>query len=121
MRAIRRSCRRSTGPRLGGQRRSYVAVKVDVGGQPLLVVGAHLEDRSVEQIQALRAIVGDTTPAVIAGDLNLHPDEPEVSELDGLVDVVEATGDRCRPSSAEPIRPCDRPDWILIVKVMTVQ
>ncbi len=113
----------STGylPDVGGQRRSYVAVNVDVGGQPVLVVGAHLEDRSVEQIQALRAIVGDTTPAVIAGDLNLHPDEPEVSELDGLVDVVEATGDRCRPSSAEPIRPCDRPDWILLAPGLTVQ
>jgi endonuclease/exonuclease/phosphatase family metal-dependent hydrolase len=101
-------------PDVGGQRRTYVAVQIDVAGRPLLVVGSHLEDRSAPQIQALRAVVGTTTPAVIAGDLNLHPDEPEVAELEGLIDVVEATGDRCRATSAEPVRPCDRPDWILL-------
>ncbi|HEY5134299.1 MAG TPA: endonuclease/exonuclease/phosphatase family protein [Candidatus Nanopelagicales bacterium] len=107
-------------PDVGGQRRSYAAARIDVAGKPLLVVGSHLEDRSAPQIQALRAVVGSTTPAVIAGDLNLHPDEPEVAELAGLVDVVEATGDRCRATSAQPIRACDRPDWILLTTGLEV-
>ncbi len=108
-------------PYVGGQHRSYLAVRVDVSGQPLLVVGAHLEDRSADQIDALRHVMGSTQPAVIAGDFNLHPDEPEVSALAGYTDVVAATGDRCRPTSAEPVRACDRPDWIMVTDDVSVK
>ena len=85
----------STGmlPDVGGQHRSYVAVRVDVAGRPLMVLGTQLEDRSAVQIRALRGIVGTTTPAVIVGDLNLHPDEPEVTELNGLVVAALDVGD----------------------------
>ncbi len=109
-------------PDVGGQRRSYLAVDVDVAGTPLRVVGSHLEDASVEQMTALLDVVGTTTPAVLAGDMNTWPDLPEAATLTstGLVDVVAATGDKCRSTSAQPARPCDRPDWILVTDDLAV-
>lgn len=109
-------------PDVGGQRRSYVAVDVDVAGTPLRIVGSHLEDASVEQMSALLDLVGTTSPAIVAGDLNTWPDLPEAATLTstGLVDVVAATGDKCRTTSAQPTRACDRPDWILTTDDITV-
>ncbi len=109
-------------PDVGGQRRSYLAVDVDVAGTPLRVVGSHLEDASNVQMTALLDVVGTSTPAVLAGDMNTWPDLPEAATLTstGMVDVVAATGDRCRSTSAQPTRPCDRPDWILVTDDITV-
>ncbi|MFC6236464.1 endonuclease/exonuclease/phosphatase family protein [Longivirga aurantiaca] len=109
-------------PDVGGQRRSYIAVMVDVGGSPLLVVNSHLEDRSVPQIEALLAVAGDTSPAVVLGDLNTWPDLEEAAAFTatGLVDVVDASGDVCRTTSAQPTRPCDRPDWILVTPDLAI-
>jgi endonuclease/exonuclease/phosphatase family metal-dependent hydrolase len=115
---------RSTGylPDVGGQRRSYVAVDVDIAGTPVLVVGSHLEDRSIEQMNAVLDVVGDEQPAILLGDINTWPDLPEAATLTstGLVDVVDATGDVCRTTSAQPTRPCDRPDWILVTDDLTI-
>jgi endonuclease/exonuclease/phosphatase family metal-dependent hydrolase len=109
-------------PDAGGQRRSYIAVTVDVAGTPLLVVNGHLQDRSVPQIDALLGVAGSTRPAVVLGDFNTWPDLPEAQAFTatGLVDVVAATGDRCRTTSAQPTRPCDRPDWILVTPDMRI-
>lgn len=109
-------------PDAGGQRRSYIAVTVDVAGTPLLVVNGHLQDRSIPQIDALLGVAGSTRPAVVLGDFNTWPDLPEAQAFTatGLVDVVAATGDRCRTTSAQPTRPCDRPDWILVTPDMRI-
>jgi endonuclease/exonuclease/phosphatase family metal-dependent hydrolase len=101
----------------GRQGRSYLAVWVDVGGRPLLVVGAHLETDDVAQIEALLRVWGGATPAVIAGDLNMQRDDVvNVRRFTGagLVDAESATGDPCRTTSAEPTSSCDRVSWVFV-------
>jgi endonuclease/exonuclease/phosphatase family metal-dependent hydrolase len=58
--------------------------------------------------------VGPVAPLVVAGDMNIAPDDPEVALFTdaGLIDAVAATGDPCRTTSAEPTSDCDRPDWV---------
>ncbi len=48
--------------------------------------------------------------------MNIAPGDPEIALFTdaGLVDVVGATGDECRTTSAEPTSDCDRPDWVFI-------
>jgi endonuclease/exonuclease/phosphatase family metal-dependent hydrolase len=102
----------------GKQARSYLAVHVDVGGdEPLLVIGTHLESDDVAQIEAILEVLGDASPAIVAGDLNMQPDdEANVRRFTdaGLVDAEEATGDPCRTTSAEPTSPCYRVSWVFV-------
>ena len=108
----------------GPQHRSYLAVRLDVGSRELLVIDAHLERRFEDpatrrrQITTLLDVWGGETPAVIAGDMNLQPDEDDVQLfLDaGLVSVQDEIGDPCEPTAAEPDpdEPCDRVDWIFV-------
>lgn len=99
----------------GSQGRSYLWVELDAPGGPLQLVATHLHSRSVPQIEAVLGL-GAPIPLVLAGDMNVAPDDPEVAlfEAAGLVDVVGASGDPCRTTSAEPTRPCDRPDWVFV-------
>ncbi len=103
-------------PKDGTQDRSYLWVRVDTPSGPLDIVGTHTQTRSVEQLTALLEAIGDTTPLVLAGDMNVHPNDPEVMLFTdaGLVDVVGLTGDPCRTTSAEPTSSCDRPDWVFV-------
>ncbi len=99
------------------QRRSYLAVRVDVSGTPLILVDAHLEGDSTAQIEALLGAWGGATPAVVAGDMNMEvSDQSDVRRFTdaGLRDVERATGDPCRATSAEPTSGCDRPSWMLV-------
>lgn len=99
------------------QRRSYVAIVVNVPDGPLVVVDTHLEGGSAEQIHALLDAWGGAVPAVVAGDMNMTlSDEAEVSLFTdaGLTDVESATGHPCRTTSAEPTSTCDRPSWIFV-------
>jgi endonuclease/exonuclease/phosphatase family metal-dependent hydrolase len=100
----------------GTQRRSYIMVDVATAQGPLAVVATHLHSRSVPQITALLDAVDGRMPAVIAGDMNFAPDDPEVALFTeaGFIDVVGATGDPCRTTSAEPTSACDRPDWVFV-------
>jgi endonuclease/exonuclease/phosphatase family metal-dependent hydrolase len=101
------------------QRRSYVAIGVNVADGPLVVVDAHLEGGSAEQIDALLDAWGGAVPAAVAGDMNMKlTDEAEVSLFTdaGLTDVESATGDPCRTTSAEPTSTCDRPSWIFVTE-----
>jgi endonuclease/exonuclease/phosphatase family metal-dependent hydrolase len=60
----------------GKQPRSYLAVRIDAGGgRPVLVVAAHLETDDVAQIEALLDVWGGASPAIVAGDLNMQPDD----------------------------------------------
>lgn len=99
------------------QTRSYVAVRVDVAGTGLVVVGMQLETRSPEQITALLDAWGGASPAIVAGDPNIKPvDDTEVELFTdaGLADAATLTGNGCDTTSAEPTGPCDRPDWVLV-------
>jgi endonuclease/exonuclease/phosphatase family metal-dependent hydrolase len=103
-------------PRDGTQDRNYVWVAIETPTGEINVVGTHTQTRSTAQITALLDAVGTATPLVLAGDLNVHPDDPEITLFTdaGLIDVVESTGDPCRTTSSEPTSDCDRPDWVFI-------
>jgi endonuclease/exonuclease/phosphatase family metal-dependent hydrolase len=103
-------------PKDGSQERSYVMVELATSAGPVTVVGTHLHSRSVPQVNALLDAVGDRTPVVVAGDMNIAPTDPEVALFTdtGLIDVIGATGDPCRTTSAEPTSSCDRPDWVFV-------
>lgn len=100
-------------PHAGSQARSYLLAAVEVGDVDLTVLATHLE-RSEAQIDAVLEVLGDRRPAVLAGDLNVDPGDELLGAFDGLVDVVDATGDACRTTSAEPTSACDRPDWVFV-------
>jgi endonuclease/exonuclease/phosphatase family metal-dependent hydrolase len=111
----------------GPQQRSYLTVRVDVGpGEGLLVIDTHLERRFDDpetrrtQIATLLEVWGGEQPAVVAGDMNLQPDEDDVRLfLDaGLVSVQDQIGDPCEPTATEPDpeEPCDRVDWIFVTQ-----
>jgi len=108
----------------GKQRRSYLAVVVEVGDVPLTVVGTHLEADSPEQIEAVLDVWGGASPAVIAGDMNLQLDDEAAVDLfrdAGLVDASGATGDPCRTTSAQPTSPCDRTDWVWLTPDLEIR
>ena len=107
----------------GPQQRSYIMTRLDTGnGRDLTVIGTHLQESAgdpatrTNQIDTLLDVWGGASPAVVAGDMNLQPDEEDVQRfLDaGLVSVQDEIGDPCEPTAfePEPDKPCDRPDWV---------
>jgi len=107
----------------GPQQRSYLALLLDAGGgQELSVIATHLQESSGDpetrerQILSLLEVWGGASPAIIAGDMNMQPDEDDVQLFleAGLVSVQDRIGDPCEPTAFEPKpdKPCDRPDWI---------
>ena len=103
-------------PKDGSQERAYVLVRFEVGGTPVYLAATHLHPRSTTQVNALLEAVTGLSPLVVAGDMNIAPDDPEVALFTeaGLIDTVAATGDVCRTTSAEPTSDCDRPDWVFV-------
>ncbi|MFW2336544.1 endonuclease/exonuclease/phosphatase family protein [Ilumatobacter sp.] len=103
-------------PNDGVQERGYAIVLIEVPGDDLTVAVAHTHSRSAVQVAALLEAVDADSRLVIAGDMNIAPDDPEVAMFTdaGLIDTVGATGDPCRTTSAEPTSGCDRPDWVFI-------
>ena len=103
-------------PNDGVQERGYAVVRVEVPGDDLTVAVAHTHSRSTVQVAALLEAVDADSRLVIAGDMNIAPDDPEVAMFTdaGLIDTVGTTGDPCRTTSAEPTSGCDRPDWVFI-------
>ena len=103
-------------PKDGAQERSFLMVELTTSTGPVTVVDTHLQTRSVVQVAALLDAVGGRTPVVVAGDMNIQPTDPEVALFTdvGLIDVVGATGDPCRTTSAEPTSSCNRPDWVFV-------
>lgn len=110
-------------PKDGSQDRAYVLLRFDVGGSRVYIAGTHLHPRSTVQVEALLDAVGDVSPLVVAGDMNIAPDDPEVALFReaGLIDTVGATGDECRTTSAEPTSNCDRPDWVFTTHDLQVE
>ncbi|HEX6230846.1 MAG TPA: endonuclease/exonuclease/phosphatase family protein [Actinomycetota bacterium] len=122
----RRSGARTPWPAAGACRgppgRSYIRATIDVGeGARLVVVATHLQggegsDTRARQIDRVLDAWGAASPAVVAGDMNLQPDEDGVQRFlgAGLVSVQDEVGGPCEPTAWEPgpEEPCDRPDWI---------
>lgn len=108
----------------GPQQRSYLAVRLDVGGgDDLLAVDTHLQDSddpwtTEPQITTVLEAWGGVEPAVIAGDMNLQPEEDGVRLFleAGLVSVQDEIGYPCEPTATDPDpdEPCDRVDWIFV-------
>jgi endonuclease/exonuclease/phosphatase family metal-dependent hydrolase len=106
-------------PRIdGAQRRSYLLVEIDMGqGRSVTVIDAHLEgeDRDhAAQAERLLAAWGGSPHTIIAGDMNMQPEDPDRARFDesGLVSVQDAAGQGGASTAAEPRFPGDRVDWI---------
>ena len=64
-------------PKDGSQERAYVLVRFEVGGTPVYLAATHLHPRSTTQVNALLEAVTGLSPLVVAGDMNIAPDDPE--------------------------------------------
>ncbi len=84
----------------GPQRRSYLRVEVDLGdGRSATVCVTHLQrhdasDTRAIQIETLLEAWGGRPRTVIAGDMNVQPDEEDVDAFfeAGLIDAQDETG-----------------------------
>ena len=117
---------------LAGKKRS-VNCTIDVNGQQIRLVGAHLSHRS-EALRArsvaviTRIVSSDTVPTVVAGDLNSTPTDFPNSQSDALagnaVDILDASSLFQRrpeqpPNDATELtyhstQPKSTIDWVLI-------
>ena len=73
------------------------------------MIGTHLQESAgdpatrTNQIDTLLDVWGGASPAVVAGDMNLQPDEEDGWFLDaGLVSVRDEIGDLGEPTAFEP-------------------
>lgn len=103
----------------GPQHRSYVLVRVGTEAGPLTVVGAHLENKPgtstrANQILAILAAVRGMPRTIVAGDLNMQPDDADRSLFvgAGAISAQDVTGNGARSTARSPNFPGDRPDWI---------
>jgi endonuclease/exonuclease/phosphatase family metal-dependent hydrolase len=102
----------------GAQRRSYLLAEIDIGqGRSVTVIDAHLEgeDRDhAAQVKRLLAAWGGSPHTVIAGDMNMQPDDPDRARFDesGLISAQDSAGQGGVSTAAEPRFPGDRVDWI---------
>jgi endonuclease/exonuclease/phosphatase family metal-dependent hydrolase len=110
----------------GPQERS--ALGVHVGEEPgLFVVGAHLQhgDRPGtrrRQVEAILGAWGARETWVLAGDLNMQPDEQHVRLLEraGLLSVQDLIGDPRASTARDPLQATDRVDWIWVTPNLEV-
>ncbi|MEW6060135.1 MAG: endonuclease/exonuclease/phosphatase family protein [Actinomycetota bacterium] len=103
----------------GPQHRSYLLVELDVDdGREATVVCTHLEGGSptrATQIETILRTVEGRTSTVIAGDMNVQPDdEADVALFTGagFASAQDATGHGSESTARDPNFPGDRPDWI---------
>jgi endonuclease/exonuclease/phosphatase family metal-dependent hydrolase len=114
--------------------RSYIAVDLDVGrGRTFTVIGAHLQRHDESntraiQIETVLDAWGGARPAVIAGDMNVQPDEADVEIFGraGLVSAQDVTGHAHLGTAALREHPTehgdhpDRVDWIFVTPDLEV-
>ncbi|MGH2676832.1 MAG: endonuclease/exonuclease/phosphatase family protein [Actinomycetota bacterium] len=105
----------------GPQRRSYLLAELDLGGgRSVTVVSVHLQNAEgtttrSDQIRRLLAAVGNDPRTIIAGDMNMQPDEADVGlfQRAGFVSVQDQAGLGHVSTSAHPtVVPVDRVNWI---------
>jgi endonuclease/exonuclease/phosphatase family metal-dependent hydrolase len=99
--------------------RVAMAATVKRNGDTIRVVNTHLAshsaDERIAQARRVAALVGETRPAIVAGDFNAV-DETEVIREFRVLDVVDPGGDYSNPS----IAPSQRLDYILVPETATV-
>lgn len=99
--------------------RNVVFSTVEIAGRPVHVLLTHLDSRDVERRHEQLRIVGELflsleSPAILLGDMNTLPDDPQLQQLlarPGVTDALAA-------GMAEP--PPRRIDWILARGLRTV-
>jgi endonuclease/exonuclease/phosphatase family metal-dependent hydrolase len=104
----------------GPQSRSWLRVRVaPEDGPEIDLIGTHLQhqehtDTRLRQIEALLEAWGGSRPAVIAGDMNAQPGDPELRRFAdaGLVSAQDEIGDPSRSTAAIPRFPGDRIDYV---------
>ncbi|MEU6643861.1 endonuclease/exonuclease/phosphatase family protein [Saccharomonospora sp. NPDC046836] len=79
------------------EQRGLLHAELDVRGVPVHVYNTHLAASSqtdrAEQTRQIVELIGDTTPAVLVGDLNALPGAPEIETLDAaFTDAWTAAG-----------------------------
>ena len=101
----------------GPQARSALRVRMPPPIGDMWVIGAHLEGDPATRAEQIRTILdawGSAAPTVLAGDLNMQPDQPDVQLFtdEGYSSVQDTIGDPGASTSRDPNFPGDRVDWI---------
>ena len=102
----------------GPQHRSYLLVELDAGGgRTATVVCTHLEGGTptrATQIEKILRTVEGRISTVIAGDMNMQPDDADVALFTGagFESAQDVTGHGSESTARDPNFPGDRPDWI---------
>ena len=100
-------------PRAGSHTyRNAVLTTIEVGGRPVHVLLTHLDSRDVARRQEQLRTVGElflslSAPAVLMGDLNTPPDDPQLGRLLSAPGVSDAV------AQGMPAISWQRIDWIL--------
>jgi endonuclease/exonuclease/phosphatase family metal-dependent hydrolase len=99
--------------------RNVVLSTIDVNGRSVHVLLTHLDSRDAQRRQEQLRIVGDlflslAPPAILMGDMNTLPDDPQLNELLGKPGVVDAV------AAGMDVPPPRRIDWILTRGLQTV-
>jgi endonuclease/exonuclease/phosphatase family metal-dependent hydrolase len=101
-------------PRAGAHTyRNVVLSTVDVGGRRVHVLVAHLDSRDIARRQEQLRTIGElflslAPPAILMGDLNTPPGDPQLAKLLGTPGVADAL------AGTAAAGPSHRIDWILI-------
>lgn len=107
----------------GTQRRSYLRVRIDLGGgRSVTVIDVHLQHQDDKtatresQIGRLIEVWGGAERTVIAGDMNTQPDEDNLKLfLDaGLLSVQDEAGLGDLPTATQPTVRGDRVDYVFV-------
>ncbi|HVU89267.1 MAG TPA: endonuclease/exonuclease/phosphatase family protein [Pirellulales bacterium] len=107
-------------PRAGAHtHRNVVFSTIDVSGHAVHVLLTHLDSRDAERRHEQLRTVGElflslAPPAILLGDMNTLPDDPQLQELLGVPGVVDAVA----AGMTEP--PPRRIDWLLTRGLRTV-
>jgi endonuclease/exonuclease/phosphatase family metal-dependent hydrolase len=107
-------------PRAGAHtHRNVVFSTVDVDGRAVHVLLTHLDSRDVERRHEQLRIVGELflsleSPAILLGDMNTLPDDPQLQQLLARPGVTDAL------AAGMPEPPPRRIDWILTRGLRTI-
>lgn len=91
--------------------RNAILIQFEFRGQAVQMLSAHVDSQSDRELQ-LRAVLslfqGLRSPAILIGDLNSNPDDPQIKELLAQPDVVDALAEATSKTTRPHI------DWILV-------
>lgn len=97
--------------RTGVGYRNALVVDVPCGGRTVHVLATHIDstgDRESQLRSAIAMFLSLDAPAVLMGDLNSHPDDPQLAALRGIQGVVDCL------AAAGANAPARQLDWIFV-------